>query len=442
MIIPIIIGKLISMISRIFGIGSGGTWPGEVALMLDKKILSVCFARLSKGIIVIAGTNGKTTTCKMVQAILTQDSLHSGKTLSCVHNETGANLLNGLVSSFIKSSDWFGKSTFDWAVFEVDEATLPKVLDYLKSIQVKLKIIIVLLDLFRDQLDRYGEVDTIAAKWKKSLTMLTSDSIVLLNADDPQIAFLGNSLRTKVLYFGIDKPEKFLKNIEHATDSTYCRSCGGKLSYTGIYFSHLGIWYCPVCGNKRPKPDVNSSIYPLSGLYNEYNSLAATAVGYSLDIKKSIIHEALRVFSPVFGRQEEFLIDGKKAKIFLAKNPAGFNASLRTILEYNPKLLLFVLNDRIPDGRDVSWIYDVDFEMIPAEIHVIASGERVYDLAVRLKYALKRNELRIKLTVYENVSKAIYKGLEMIGNGETLYVLPTYSAMLEVRKILSGRKLI
>ncbi len=433
MFLIILTGKLIIFVSRLLNIGNGGTWPGEIALYFYPKIFPYFTGQIKKSIILVAGTNGKTTTSKLIKHLLIQTGTDPKK---IIHNESGANLVNGLISSFIQNSSLTGKITADYAIFEVDEASLPLVLEQLPKFPNKL--IVVLLNLFRDQLDRYGEVDTIAGKWSRILQKLHGDFSVVLNADDPQIAYLGNSVSGKKYFFGINRPDKFLKTGEHATDSTYCLNCGYKLQYKGIYFSHIGIWFCPNCRLERPNPEIIGWQSPLIGLYNEYNTLAAVGVAKILTISDKEIRQSLNSFKPAFGRQEEFTTNGKKIKIFLAKNPAGFNASLRTVLERQPKTILLVLNDRIPDGRDVSWIWDVDFEMIPEKTAVIVSGERVYDMALRIKYAQKLQMMKIE----PDLNNAILAGLKKMTKGETLYILPTYSAMLEVRKILGGRKIL
>ncbi|MBM3283390.1 DUF1727 domain-containing protein [Candidatus Gottesmanbacteria bacterium] len=454
MIFPLIaIGKLIAWFSRFFNIGSGGTWPGEIALFIRPNIFSYFISKVQQRIILIAGTNGKTTTAKMIKHII----INAGyQEKNIVHNDSGANLLNGLVSAFIQKASLFNTPVYDWAVLEVDEATLPAVISQIDS--QKVEIIVVLLNLFRDQLDRYGEVDLIAKKWENAISKLSKNATVILNADDPQVAFLGRGLPCRVAYFGINKPERFLQTREHATDSNYCRNCGVKLKYDGVYFSHIGIWNCPECNNKRPPVYIKDWISPLPGIYNEYNTLACVAVGKEINFKNADIQRALAEFAPAFGRQEEFVLSGKKIKIFLAKNPAGFNATLHTVLDFRPKIILLALNDRIPDGRDVSWIWDVDFEMIPASTRIIVGGERAYDMGLRIKYALKsQKSLRFKLRanakiksqnynsnlkIFDNLKTAIYAGLQNINYGETLYILPTYSAMLEIRKILGGRKIL
>jgi UDP-N-acetylmuramyl tripeptide synthase len=438
--LPIILGKTISTASRLMRRGNGSTWPGEVALRLNPLILQSFLPIVKKKIILVAGTNGKTTTSKMIVHILQQKE-ESGKR-KVIYNPSGANLLNGLVSAFIYSADWSGGISADYAVLEVDEATLSQVLGQMdwKTIQPE-KVTIVLLNLFRDQLDRYGEVDSIARRWEEYLTVLPKEVTLVLNADDPQIAYLGTRTKADVKYIGIDKPDQYLKTADHATDSTYCVNCGAKLSYKGIYFSHIGIWSCPSCGLKRPKAHVYNMYSPLPGLYNEYNTYSAAAAVESAGYSVQEITEALKDFTPAFGRQEELQVGSKTIKLFLSKNPAGFNASIRAVLDLKPTVIMMSLNDRIPDGRDVSWIWDVDFEMIPEKIKLIATGDRAYDMGVRLKYTgdWKYEE---RISVFEDVKEAINQGLEQIGEGETLFILATYSAMLEVRKIIKGRKIL
>ena len=403
--IAIIFGKLISSISKLFHLGAGATWPGEIALSLSPSILTSLSQSLNKGIILVVGTNGKSTTSLMIAKILESQGL------TVVHNGSGANLLNGIVSALIQ------KSQADWGVFEVDENSLPLALKYVKPKAI------VILNLFRDQLDRYGEVDVIMEKWQKSIEKLSKGTRLIINADDPGVALLGKSHKS-VMYFGVNDKTKFLKTKEHATDSTFCPNCGNRLAYEGVYYSHIGIWKCTKCGEKRPNPTVFSFPSALPGLYNQYNTLAAVATAKALGIQKPDLSD----FQPAFGRQEEFRVAGNKIKIFLSKNPAGFNESLRTVLEMGAKDILFVLNDRIPDGRDVSWIWDVDFEMLPKTIKTIVSGDRAYDLALRMKYAGLETKLEPQLP------KAII--------GKNLYILATYSAMLEVRKILTGKKIL
>lgn len=427
--------KTVSTTSTGLGIGAGETWPGELALKLRPKIASYFGKQFTKGVILVVGTNGKTTTTLMIKKILEANGNR------VVHNATGANLLNGIVSSCIRQTDWKGNVNAEYGLFEVDENSLPIVLQYITPKRI------VILNLFRDQLDRYGEVDVIIEKWQKVLKNLPSQTEIILNSDDPSVAYFGYALNNHVTYFGLNDKKEYLKIAEHATDSTFCPQCGARLIYEGIYYSHIGIWWCEKCNLKRPTPDVHTFPNVLDGLYNQYNTLAAVALSKSLGIKEVIIKKSLASFVPAFGRQEEIVVDHptspqgirgakKKVKLFLSKNPAGFNASLRTVNEMGAKNILLVLNDRIPDGRDVSWIWDVDFEVLTKIDNVYVAGDRVYDLALRLQYADIQPHVEPDLEI--GIRKAIHK----LPNDQTLFVLATYSAMLDVRKILIGRKIL
>jgi len=442
-ILLVIIGKLVLAFSKIFNLGSGSTWPGHIALSVNKNfikdILKANDNRLKT--ILIAGTNGKTTTGKLIQNILEED----GK--KAFQNTAGANLLNGIASSIVLHSSILCALNYDYAIFEIDENTLPLILKEIDNPDF-----IIILNLFRDQLDRYGEINTIAKKWKLALDKLTSRTKLILNADDPQIAFLGDS-RLDVAYFGINSQKNKNQNFQHASDSTYCPNCSGKLTYNYIYFSHLGDWICKKCNYKHPKKIYTSSpFYPLSGAYNEYNTNAAVLLSEKIGIEKRIINSALRKFQPAFGRQEILNINGKKVQIFLSKNPTSFNESLRTIRDLNAKNILIVLNDRIPDGRDISWIWDIEFEEFVDNFKsIMISGDRAFDMALRIKYAnssenqkskIKNQKCSEKVKTIENLSEAIGESLKSTAGKEALYILPTYSAMLEVRKILTGKKIL
>lgn len=432
-VVAVSVGKAVSLTSTLLKIGAGATWPGEIALTLSPSILRPLARQFKQGVILVVGTNGKTTTSLMIKTILTYEGA------KVVYNSSGANLLNGLVSSCLKSASLSGKITADWGIFEVDENSLPIILQYVKPKAV------VILNLFRDQLDRYGEVDVIAEKWHKAIEKLDGTTHFILNADDPLVASFGNKQKGNVSYFGLTEASKESNVLEHATDSIFCLTCGSRLSYAANYFSHLGDWFCPVCGEKRPKLTLSTAQSPLPGLYNKYNTLAAVLVAQRLGIHNSHVKAALSGFAPAFGRQEECDVNGKKVKLFLSKNPAGFNASLRAVLEMKPKAILVALNDRIPDGRDVSWIWDVDFEMIPDGLPIVVTGDRVYDLALRITYAkdaAKKAKNNQKFIVDPDIERAIEEGLSLIQKGDTLFVLPTYSAMLDIRKIITGRKIL
>jgi len=437
-LIAIFLGRIISYISRLFHVGAGATWSGEIALWLDPHIPPKLLPRIKKGIIIVAGTNGKTTTTLMIKKILEDQGF------SVLHNESGANLLNGIVSSFFSDH----RDTYDYAVFEVDENSLPGVLRHV-TMKKSQKLCIVLLNLFRDQLDRYGEVDTIAEKWLKTLKDLTKNTELIINADDPHLAFIGKQVNATVSYFGLDDKTYYLSKMQHATDTIFCPSCKERLTFSGAYFSHLGDWECTKCGFTHPKLTFTSSSVtsPIEGVYNIYNTLAATLVLETVGVDKKQIEKGLKNFTPAFGRMEEVFYRGKKIKILLSKNPTGFNESLRTVLSSKQKgPMLLLLNDRIPDGTDVSWIWDVDFELLDNYHYpLIISGDRVYDMALRIKYGITNYELRMKhdaLFYEKDLKKAVDRFISKIKEGETGWILATYSAMLDVRKILTGKKIL
>lgn len=421
----ILFGKIFSFLSKKLNLGHGSTWPGHIALKLNKNFVKNYFLNNKTKIIIISGTNGKTTTAKLIETILKENNK------KIFLNSSGANLLSGIASSIILSSSLFKKEYYDFAVFEVDENSLPEVNKTLNPDYI------IAINLFRDQLDRYGEVDAITQKWKDSFKNLSEKSVLILNADDPQIAYLGKDLKNKSLYFGLD--EKNNNKISHGADSTYCPKCFNTLTYNSVYFSHLGNWECQNCGLQKPKTTISSlPYYPLAGEYNKYNFLAGVLLAKQENIKDEVIQKALKKFQPAFGRQEELELNGIKIKIFLSKNPTSFNESLSTINSLKANNILIVLNDRIPDGLDVSWIWDTHIEELLQNINnITVSGDRCYDLALRLKYA-GSSEFKIE----SNLKNAINIALEKTNKNQTLYILPTYSAMLEVRKIIIGKKIL
>jgi len=437
-LILILIGKLIINISKVFNFGSGSTWPGHIALTINNKFIeNVIDNNKDLKIIVIAGTNGKTTSTALLKFILEK----SGKKVFT--NNEGANLLNGVASTIIKNSNLLSKLKFDFAIFESDEFNLPLLLGEISPDKI------LILNLFRDQLDRYGEVNTIALKWLESLKTLAYKTEVFINGDDPQLYFIGTKLTQKVQYFGIEKKLMKLKDIPNDVDSIYCPVCLSLLKYNQLSYAHLGDFYCSHCKFKREEVTDFSKekiTYPMKGLYNVYNTNAILQLFESLNIviPKNVgnINKWLADFVPAFGRQEEIIYKNRKVFILLSKNPAGFNQSIQTVSEItnkNKASFLIILNNRIPDGLDISWIWDVDFQpILDVANNIYVSGDRVYDINLRLRY---ENDVRNIMT-FENLSDAIESIVSKTKEGERLYILPTYSAMLEVRKILLGRKLL
>lgn len=429
-------GKILSFVIKILNLGNGSTWPGHIALKLNINFISELLSKSSFHIILIAGTNGKTTTAKIIRTVLEENGER------VLQNQSGANMLNGIASTLILQSDLSGKLKYNYAIFEIDENTVPIILEQIHPEYL------LLLNLFRDQLDRYGEINEIARKWKKALDLLTTKTTLILNADDPLISYLGNKAKNKVLYFGLEEKGSEKTVIDHAADSIYCIACGAKLFYKTIFYSHLGLWSCRSCGLSRPNKNLlsNFSFYPLKGLYNISNTLAAVSILKKIGLNDKQIIQGLKRFQPAFGRQEKIYYRGRNIQILLSKNPTGFNESIRTVRKQNAKTVLLVLNDRIPDGKDISWIWDID---LPAFQNILVTGDRMYDIALRIKYETKSQISKIKsqscdsnLKTYENLKEAIEKGLKQIDQNETLYILPTYSAMLEVRKILTGKRIL
>jgi len=429
--------KTVTSIVRLLRLGAASVLPGEIARRLQPKVLPLLFEQVRRGVILIVGTNGKTTTSLLLSTILQRQGWR------VTHNATGANLINGLVTALLENTNLIGQLDADYAILEVDENILPLVL---RSCQPQF---ILGLNLFRDQLDRYGEVDTISQRWKSAIAPLPPETVVILNADDPTLSHLGQQLPQKVLFFGLSEPEQYLDEIPHAVDSIYCPSCGHSLDYKGVYLSHLGDYQCPQCGFSKSQPAIDSREWPqiLIGLYNKYNTLAAGLVASEMGIDTAAIYDTVKNFRAAFGRAEELEVDGKHVRILLSKNPVGMNETIRAVNDIQKaggaSTKLLVLNDRTPDGTDVSWIWDVDTEKLVASGGtIVVSGDRVYDMALRLRYSQTESDKGFKLIVKEDLQDAIATALEHTPANETLHILPTYSAMLEVRGLLTGRKIL
>lgn len=426
------VAKSVTFAVRSLRLGAASVLPGSIARRIEPRLLQLLSQQVKNGVILIAGTNGKTTTSLLLHSILER------KGYRVAYNSTGANLENGLMTALLSSTNLIGTLDVDYAILEVDENILPRILSPLQP------RIILCLNLFRDQLDRYGEVDTISKRWTKVISTLPSETVVIPNADDPSLSYLGQQLPQRVLFFGLNEPEQYLEEIPHAVDSIYCPNCGHSLDYKGVYLSHLGDFHCPKCGFSKSKPALDSSEWPqiLVGLYNKYNTLAAVTAAIELGVDEATILDTVNNFQAAFGRAEELEINGKRVRILLSKNPVGTNETIRVVTQSSDKTTLLVLNDRIPDGTDVSWIWDVDTEkLVQRGGTLVVSGDRVYDLALRLRYS-DDGTSNLNLIVEEDLRQAIATALEHTPVNETLHILPTYSAMLEVRFVLTGRKIL
>ena len=432
-------------LSRLSGRG-GTSIPGKVLIKLDGDAIGRLAGRLPDGSAVISATNGKTTTAAMVAAILERD----GRRL--VHNRAGANMAGGVAAALI-----YGRG--EQGLFEVDEFWLDRIVGQLRPRALLLG------NLFRDQLDRYGELETIADRWQAVVDGLDAETALVLNADDPLVADLGRD-HPGVAYFGVDDDALAIAEMQHASDSKHCRRCGAPYVYNVVYLGHLGRYHCPSCAAARPLPEVvatNVTLHgteraeftlrigdvdlrvglPLPGLYNVYNALAAAALARALGATPEQIVTGLASVAPAFGRGEIVRLAApvqRDLAILLIKNPAGANEVLRTlVLEPGQHDLLIVLNDNIADGRDVSWIWDADFELLGGDRlrRVTCAGTRADELAVRLKYAGVAPE---RITVIANLEVALDAAVaDHDPSAPTLYALPTYTAMLELREVLAER---
>ncbi|WP_026734950.1 Mur ligase family protein [Fischerella sp. PCC 9605] len=425
--------KSVTFMVRSLRLGAASVLPGSIARRIEPRLLQLLSQQVQNGVILVAGTNGKTTTSLFLREILER------KGFRVAHNSTGANLENGLMTALMESTNLVGTLDVDYAILEVDENILPKVL---APIQPKL---ILCLNLFRDQLDRYGEVDTISKRWGSAIATLPPETIIVANADDPTICHLGQQLsQQRVSFFGLNEPEQYLEAIPHAVDSIYCPKCGHALDYKGVYLSHMGEYTCPSCGFTRSKPTLNSREWPqiLIGLYNKYNTLAAATAAIELGIDQATVRDTIPNFQPAFGRAEELKINGKQVRILLSKNPVGTNETIRVVTQSHNQTTLLVLNDRIQDGEDVSWIWDVDTEkLVQRGGTLVVSGDRAYDMALRLFYSDPKLDNNCNLIVEEDLRQAINTALEHTPDNETLHILPTYTAMLDVREVLTGKKI-
>jgi UDP-N-acetylmuramyl tripeptide synthase len=437
-------------LSRRSGRGGGTTLPGRLLLRLAPDAVSRLGARLSNGSVIVSGTNGKTTTAGMLASALRS----AGRVP--VHNRAGSNMSWGVATALLEQQG-------DEGLFEVDEAWLPRIAAELEP------RLIVLGNLFRDQLDRYGELEHLADEWSEVVAARAGRAEFTLNGDDPLVADLGRDRdlhrRPGVTYFGIEDRSQALPELQHAFDAKHCRRCGAPYVYERAFVGHLGHYTCSRCEAGRPAPDVAAtkvrlegmrgsrvSVHtpegdaelhlPLPGLYNVYNALAALAAALRLGIPLQQAAAALGETQAVFGRVETISIHGKALSILLIKNPAGANEVLRTLLledgaEAEGLELWMALNDRIADGRDVSWVWDADFELLAGHVaRATCSGTRAAEMAVRLKYAGVPPDAIV-------VDEAIDRSLDaaVAGASARLFALPTYTALLELRTLLAKRGL-
>jgi UDP-N-acetylmuramyl tripeptide synthase len=443
--LKVLLARALRAASRRLGRGGGTTLPGRVLLRLDRRAIGRLAERLTGGTLALSATNGKTTTASMLAGILER----TGRPV--VRNAAGSNMHWGVATALIDA----GRRDGELGLFEVDEAWLPAVADELEPETF------VLCNLFRDQLDRYGELELLADRWAELVAARSGSARFVLNADDPLVADLGRE-RPGVTYFGVSDDSQALPELQHAADSKHCRNCGAPYHYEAVYLGHLGRYRCPNCGRARPEPAVvaervvlegmsgsrvtlrtpagTTDLHlPLPGLYNVYNAVAAAAAALELGAPLADVKASLEEQAAAFGRVETIPVDGRDVSILLVKNPAGANEVLRTLTLEDGQLDIWIaLNDGIADGRDISWIWDADFELLAGRVRrATCSGTRAEEMALRLKYA----GIDAEPVVDRDLGRALDSAVAGVNGGGRLFALPTYTALLELRDLLADRGL-
>lgn len=429
--------KILILIGKLTG-KKGSSTPGKFALKICPNMLRILSKKVFKQTVCVLGTNGKTTTNNMIDMIIK----YSGSKTVC--NTVGANMLHGVATAFANSANVFGKLNADYAVIEIDEASAKIVFNHIEP------DIIVITNLFRDQLDRYGEIDITIEHLKKAITMAPKAKLVL-NIDDPLCYYFSTIKENPFTTYGIS--QKVLQQLDETKEARFCQCCGNELDYEYYHYSQLGNYNCSNCGFHREIPEysaddvlcenkisftlngstrINSNTY---GFYNIYNMLAAIAVLDSLEIKIDDFSDAFSGYKPQIARMEEFIFN-KPIILNLSKNPAGFNQAISTIVnDPRKKSVVIAINDNAQDGYDVSWLYDVDFERLTDCDNYAVCGKRCYDMALRLFYA--------------NVCESPQIGIDPIpfamdflnSTSEVVYVLVNYTVIFDAQtKLLKELK--
>lgn len=434
----LVLARLTYLAIKLLHRSSGTSFVGMMTLKVCPNFLAHCRKYIKNNAITISGTNGKTTTSGLVAHIFEENQN------SIIHNVKGANMLTGIANVFALNIKPFKR--FDYAVIESDEAYLTKLYDYFKADYL------LVTNLFRDQLDRYGELSTTASFIQNAINK-NKELKLILNADDPLVTNFGKG--KNAIYYGFEEVE-FCSEIHNATSNAptevFNCICGKPLQYNKQFFAQEGHYYCAKCGFKRPEPNYKGyiKIYSdyselkirhndkdfefkinLVGLYNAYNVLGAVACAMENGIDYQTIKKAVSTYKSIFGRAERRIINGHKTLIQLIKNPTGASEVLKTVdLSSN---IVIAINDNYADGRDISWLWDSDFEQLKnAQKLVITSGIRAKDMATRLKYAGIPQE---KIIVEEDIKSAIALAAKSDNIEERITILPSYTALLKISKM-------
>lgn len=462
--VAVLAGKMTAKAIRMLGAGLGSNLPGRLARKMSPSVLRDLSRQARLGVLAVTGTNGKSTTTGLLSSIMKTAGY------SIVHNRQGANLVTGITASLVEAASWDGRLDADFCLFEIDEAALPVI-----AAEAVLNTVLV-TNLFRDQLDRFGELDTTAKLIGKGIDKNKSHAV--LNADDPNVSqlvpdcsrtFFGiesiksiasastaSAKQSDPVYTGDDLRQEISANTQ---ELSYCAACGDEIEYSQVFYGQLGHWHCKKCDFARPQPKViarnvevsatesrfvlqiddrtSDITVPLPGLFNVYNALAASAAAFQLGITLEAIRQGLKNYKTLFGRSEKLQIDGKQVLIQLIKNPAGASQAISAVVADANARVLIAINDNLADGRDISWLWDADFEQLAGhKFPLVVSGQRAEDMSVRMKYAGLEPQ---QINTVAKLDKALDEALNMVQPDQTLWILPTYTCLLELQKILKAR---
>ncbi|GCE27378.1 hypothetical protein KDA_28620 [Dictyobacter alpinus] len=444
-------GKLAGASGRLFHIGGGTSLPGMIARRIDPNVLKSVVGASKAKKIVITGSNGKTTTARMTAAIADA----AGHRVS--QNRTGSNLIQGITSVAVNFADFFGRMESDVLLFEIDEATIPLAVPEIQP------DVVVITNIFRDQLDRYGELYAVARALDEMLESLPETSTILLNGNDPQVANFGINAKAKRVFFGLETKDIGTPVPEQSADIIRCIHCNSDFTYEVAYLSHLGLYRCPECGYTLPDLDLavtSASLaengegpshiklrtpqgemdleIPLPGVHNIYNAVAAIGAAMAAGFPLDTVQTALSNIRTAFGRMEKIQAGDKTIYLSFVKNPTSFNLMLRLIAQHpGKKHLLLAMSHTVVDGQDFAWLWDVEFEdLVPDILDVVCSGNKTEELAMRMKYAELSTD---KISLIEDREAALDAAIKQVEPGGTLYIMSGYTPTQELRRVMQKR---